>query len=70
MVSNFDVDWWAFLIITLAAGAAWWVALIVATVLTLITRRVDLPDSYSPIRAYSDHEEIRRLKTRTPSKRV
>jgi hypothetical protein len=68
MISNFDIDWWAFLIITLAAGAAWWLALIAATVLTLITRKVDLPDCYSPIRAYSDHPEIRKLKTRTGSK--
>lgn len=64
MISNFDIDWWAFLFISLLMGAAWWLALMVATVLTLMTRKVDVPDCYSPIRAYSDHPEIRRLKSK------
>lgn len=54
MISNFDVDWWAFLLIGLAAGLSWWIILPLASILALITRRFPIEDRYSPMRAYGD----------------
>lgn len=54
VINNFDIDWWAFLLIGLAAGMSWWLVLPLASIFAIFTRHFHVEDRYSPIRAYGN----------------